>query len=211
MARDVTQIKEGETDLEYYHRIAKAADQRMRELEKLSNEEGYKSILDYSYRLAQRDAVIFGGNPNKPRFDIKPPENRNLFNEKINDMIRFLQSPTSSKKGIEEVYEKRVSTINKDYGTDFTWQDLKSFMDSGAFDKFTGDAYFSSKTVFKAVGLIQSTLNKLKEGIELDKSKKSDVTREVALTLLDSRRSRFAKAMALSNKDKEKIRRALKS
>lgn len=210
MARDVTQIKEGETDLEYYHRIAKAADQRMRELERLSQQEGYKSILDYSYRLAQRDAVIFGANPNKPRFDIKPPDNRNLFNEKINDMIRFLQSPTSSKRGIEQVYDRRVNTINEKYGTNFTWQDLKSFMDSGAFDKFTGDAYFSSKTVFKAVGVIQSTMKKLKEGIELDKSKRSDVTLDVALTLLDSRRSTFAKAMGLSNKDKQKIRRALK-
>ena len=107
-----TDIRPGETTEHYYHRIAKVADQRLNRLEKLSQEKGFEGVTEYAYRNAQKALDVWGGN----RFNTKMPESANLRNEKIADMIHFIESKTSTKGGIVNTYEKRAKTLSEKYG-----------------------------------------------------------------------------------------------
>ena len=111
-----------------YRKLAKRADQRLVRLEALSNHEGFKNVKSWAYRKAMRNVKYWGGE-GAERFNTKPPNNMNLLKAKIRDIQEFLQSATSMKKGILEVYKKRSDTINKKYGTDFTWEDLAGYFD----------------------------------------------------------------------------------
>ena len=159
---DVEQ-REGESEIEYYTRLAKAADQRLVRLEKLAGEEGFASVKQYAYAQAMRNIESYGKSGDKLRFNTKPPEDRRLFREKIMDMRAFLSSPTSTKKGIIETYQKRVDTINSKYGTNYTWQQLANFFDSGDAGRLFKE--YGSKTVMRAIGKIQKTKEELDKDI----------------------------------------------
>ena len=73
----------GESDLDYYTRLAKQADQRLVRLEKLSNEPGFENVKKYAYAAAMRDIESYGGAGKKMRFNTKPPKAPQLFREKI--------------------------------------------------------------------------------------------------------------------------------
>lgn len=196
--------KEGETELQYYHRLAKAADQRMRRLEALNGQEGYKNILRYSYSSAAKDMEKYGGR----RWDKKPPEIRQLYVEKIMDMRRFLESPTSTKYGIQEVYQQRANTINQKYGTDFTWQDLADYFGKGQADKLAKDGY-GSKTALYAIGMIKSTQKKLVDGIKSN----ANVTMEGPVTdaaLAILRKKNPIAGLKLTAEEKKNVREAIK-
>lgn len=154
-------IRPGETDLQYYRRLAKTADQRLVRLEALKHDPYFRGVEKYAYARAMRDIETFGGTN---RFNTKPPEARSLFNEKIADMLRFLQSPTSTKKGIVEVYQTRVNTINQKYGMNLSWQQFAQIAESGAMDKLFGD--YGSDTVFKAIGTVQRNKKQIEKMAE---------------------------------------------
>lgn len=160
-------IRPGESDLSYYRRLAKVADQRLVRLEKLKNEPHFENVDKYAYARAMRDIESYGGGK---RFNVKPPEDRREFNEKISDMIRFIQSPTSTKKGIVDVYKKRADTINqkyKDEGLNLTWQQLADMFDSGQFDKISSQ--YGSDTIFVAIGKVQKSGKQIKQALKGNK------------------------------------------
>lgn len=159
-------IKPGETDLQYYRRLAKTADQRLVRLEALKHDEHFKGAEKWAYARAMRDIEAYGGGK---RFNTKPPESRSLFNEKIADMLRFLKSPTSTKKGITEVYQKRADTLNEKYDMVIKWQDLANLSESGALDKMLGD--FGSDTAFKSIGKITKNREQIQEMIDAEKDR----------------------------------------
>ena len=171
--------KENESDLQYYKRLAKAADQRLVRLEQLaaSGEDRFKNVEKYAYQSAIRDIQSYPGAENFTRFNTKPPAARQLFREKIADMRRFLSAPTSTKSGIINVYQKRVNTLNKKYGTSFTWQQFADFMDSDEGRKIFGD--YGSDTAFRAIGKVQAW----KEKELTDKIKSNKKIRTSALIL----------------------------
>lgn len=157
--------KPGESDLEYYHRLAKVADQRLVRLEELAGmregkpgKPGYEKVTSYAYDRAMRDLEIYGGGK---RFNTKPPLNADgtvdnrLLSEKLADIRAFLSSVTSTKQGITQVFEERAKTINDKFGTNFTWNDLADFYRSGDAQKKINKKIVNSDLLLRAIGLIQ--------------------------------------------------------
>jgi len=159
--------KPDETMVQYYRRLAKTADQRMVRLEKASQEPYFKVATQWAYAKATRDILKWippGDNKStKLRFNTKPPEGEDLI-AKINDIKSFLSSPTSSKQGIINVYKKRADTVNKKYGTNFTWKQLAKYYDSGQAELW--DAKFGSKTALMTIASLQKNKKKLVKAIK---------------------------------------------
>lgn len=147
-----------------YRQLAKRADQRLVRLEKRANSgQEWKAVTKYAYANAMEEIRRFSGAEAK-RFNVKPPNTTQMLQAKINAMKRFLESPTSTTTGIRRTYEKRVNTINKEYGTDFTWEELKEFFDSALSNKL--DAKVDSKTKLIIVGEIQKHDSEIKKALE---------------------------------------------
>lgn len=151
-----------------YRKLAKRADQRLVRLEALSRSKKFESVLKYGYAVAAKNIESYGAVKNKPRFNTKPPENSNTLQAKINDIKHFLDSVSSTKKGIVSVYEKRADTINKTMGLDgndkFTWQELADFFQSKTYEKLA--SMFGSKTVFDTIGKIKKNLPEIAKAIK---------------------------------------------
>lgn len=132
MARETNiNMRVDETLEQYYRRIAKQADQRLVRLEKLAAQGGYyKGVKEWAYARASYDITQkWGGNPENPRFNTKPPENTNELKAKINDIQDFLQMKTSTKAGIKEAYKKKADSFNENFGTDVSWEDWADYLD----------------------------------------------------------------------------------
>ena len=138
----------------YYKQIAKRADQRLVELEKLSKQEGYKEVTKYAYRKAMYDIKRWSGESAKMRFNRKAPESTRSLLSKIHDIEDFLNSVSSTKKGINKVYKSRADTLNKKFGTKFTWQKLANFAESKTFEKLSKK--YGSKTVMNIIATVQN-------------------------------------------------------
>lgn len=132
MARETNiNMRVDETLEQYYRRIAKQADQRLVRLEKLAAQGGYyKGVKEWAYARASYDITQkWGGNPENPRFNTKPPENTNELKAKINDIQDFLQMKTSTKTGIKEAYKKKADSFNENFGTNVSWEDWADYLD----------------------------------------------------------------------------------
>ncbi|MBO7732472.1 MAG: hypothetical protein J6S67_07960 [Methanobrevibacter sp.] len=160
----------GETPEQHYRRLAKAANQRLVRLEKLSYEKGYKNVLKWSYQYAQREINYYQGKKSKipltsrqltymkkagktpGRFSEKLPVinsqmEMNKLEGKIARIQEFLDRPTSTPGTIKDIYKKRVQTLNKNWNMDFKWEDLADFFESDAYKEFSnqhGGSYDSA-------------------------------------------------------------------
>jgi len=151
----------GETPMQHYRRIAKVADQRLVRLEQLAsdpNQPGYKNILKWAYRGAQKNINYYTGKNDfiasnarelsmgkekgwsPGRFNTAPPKTSTgkvdlrQLEAKIRDIEEFLDKPTSSKTEITATYNERINTINKKFpGNNFKWEDLADFFESDAY------------------------------------------------------------------------------
>lgn len=196
--------KEGETERQYYYRLAKMADERMRKLQKLSKEPGFEGATKFAYAKSKYYLEMFG----KRHWESKPSEDRRIFKEQIMAMRYFMTSPTSTKGGIIEVYQKRADKLNEDYGTQFTWRDMAAFFDKGLADKLARDGY-GSKTALYAIGRIHKTLDDIKNGVEHNTN---EVTAgpidEAALAIL--RKKSMLPSMNVTAEEKKAIRKKLR-
>lgn len=143
--------------LKEYNKKAKAADRKMRELERFSRYDEFKSIKKYAYAKAEK--MIEGWTPpgsksDKPRWQRNAPADTRTLKAKIKDIDEFLNMKTSTVTGVKEVYKKRAQTINERYGTNFTWQQLATFFEEHGMADKTFDKY-GSKTVLVSFGKIQ--------------------------------------------------------
>lgn len=131
-----------------YFRLAKVADQRLRALEKYEQSPDFKVATKWAYAKAQRDIKSWGG---LNRFGTGKNAIKGLTDKelemKIADINKFLQSKSSTKKGIKETFIKRTNTFNKRYGTNVSWQEFANFVKSDAFKKL--DSMFGSKTIME--------------------------------------------------------------
>lgn len=146
----------GETNLEWYRRIAKVADQRLVRLEKLAQDEHFKNVEKWAYAGALNDIHRWSGD-NAKRFNTAPPKDDRELLSKIKDIQSFIEKPTSSKRGIVEIYKKRADSINKKQGTKFTWQQIATYFESGLADK--SDKQLGSATT--ALFIINERIKKL--------------------------------------------------
>lgn len=117
-----------------YKKLARKADARLRAIEKYAEQKYYKGIERYAYARAIRDIELWSGS-GKKRFDTKPPDSLQGIRAKINDIKTFLESPTSTKAGVTEIYKKRADVINERYGTNLTWQQIADYYTSVAHEK----------------------------------------------------------------------------
>lgn len=158
--------KPGESLEKYYHRLAKTADQRLVRLESYEHDKYFKPATQWAYSRAQHDLQKWTGKgpgAKKLRFNTAAPKGEEKLISKINDIKQFLSSPTSTKKGIVDVYQKRADTVNKKYGTSFDWKSLAKYYDSGQAEIW--DSKFGSKTALRTIGKIQKEGKKVVEKI----------------------------------------------
>lgn len=146
-----------------YRTLAKTADQRLVRLEKYESDENFGNAKQWSYARAQRDIRQWNGE-NASRFNTAPPESKVDLLAKIRDIQHFLESPTSTRKGIKGILEKRADTLNEKYGTDFKWDSVKKFFDSSLSEKMENK--FGSKTVMKMVAYMQQNKDEILKKIE---------------------------------------------
>ena len=173
---------------DFYKSIAKAADQRLVELERLSKKEGYKEVTQWAYREAMHDIRALYGE-NAKRFNRKLPDNLNKIYKNINRVLKFLGSPTSSKQGIDVVYQKRANTIQEKYDVKVSWSDLGDIFNSMVYTKT--DKKHGSKTVLKALAVIQKNKKAVKKELKEWKSAK------------EKGKKRTGKALSLHVEDKK--------
>lgn len=147
----------------WYRRLARTADDRLRALEAYQHDQYYKPAIQWAYSVAQHDIQKWSGQ-HANRFNTKPPENPERLLAKISDIQKFLESPTSTKRGITASYQKRADTINQKYGTNFSWKQMANFYDSSLWKAL--DKIFGSKTAMKIIGSIQSMGKKKVEDLK---------------------------------------------
>ena len=135
--------------LKVYRTVAKAADQRLVRLEKVTQEENFKVADKWAYARAMRDIQAWSGEDAK-RFNVTPPGSKQGIAAKIEDIKTFLQAPTSTKTGIKKTFIDKANTINKEYGTSFKWDQVGKFFTSENWKKIA-DKY-GSRTALKAIG-----------------------------------------------------------
>lgn len=151
---------------DYYKRIAKAADSRLLALERLSKNAEYKDVLEWSYKLAQKDIRDMFGSDAK-RFNKKLPDNLNSVYKAISRVLNFLNAPTSSKSTIDEIFKKRAETIKQKYDVDMSWSKTATVFDTVLWKK-TG-ARKASATALKAIGIIQKNKKEIKRMLKENK------------------------------------------
>lgn len=159
--------------LKEYNRLAKKADRRMRELERFSRYKEFEGILNYAYRGAKKAIAKYtppGYEDKQPRWQRNAPLDTRTLQAKIKDIENFLNKPTSTVTGTVKIYKKRTATINKKYGTKFTWQQLANYFETGGLSEKGSDKY-GSKTLLKSIGEIQA--NK-KQALDIIEGKSQD-------------------------------------
>lgn len=154
--------------LQFYKKIAKAADQRMVNLEALAKKDGYKEVTEWAYAKAQRDIrSMFGQDAKRFNRKISPDENLLTIYKDINRVLDFLNAPTSSKQQIDEIFAKRANTIKEKYDVDMSWSKTATVFDTVLWKK-TG-ARKASATALKAIGIIQKNKKQIKRALKENK------------------------------------------
>lgn len=149
-----------------YIKLAKRANKRLYNLEKLSKESGFENVTKWGYRNALYDIQQRGGDR---RYKLKIDKNINTktLSAMRNEVYKFLNYPTSTKRGIVTLYKEKTEKFNKDYGTNWKWQDMANYFESGGKELF--EEKFSSSTSLKVLGVFQKNkkdIKKIKEKID---------------------------------------------
>lgn len=186
--------------LKVYRTAAKAADQRLVRLEKLTQEENFRVADKWAYARAVRDIEQYSGE-GATRFNVKPPQTMTGLTAKIEDIKTFLKAPSSTKSGIKKMYVERAEKINKDYGTNFTWEEIGTFFEDERWKYLGGgkkedNGKYESGTALKAIGRMRRKFSKddlkktIEEGSQIDLKMPDDqVTRTVRDILNDKEQS----------------------
>ncbi|MBO7691250.1 MAG: hypothetical protein J6T10_01285 [Methanobrevibacter sp.] len=159
-----------------YRTLAKSADQRLVRLESYQHDKNFAPATKWAYARAMHDIESWSGSE-ASRFNAAPPASKVDLLSKIQDIKHFIESPTSTKKGIIDVYQRRANTINKKYGTKLTWKDLAQYFDSAANDKL--DKQFGSKTAIKVYSALKKNQSEILKDIEEKKDLHVKVSDEV--------------------------------
>ena len=152
-----------------YRQLAKAADTRLDRLEDYAQEENYKNAMQWSYARARRHIQEWSG-PEATRFNTKPPESDQQLRQKIADIEDFLRKPSSTKEGIRSIHKQRAATLNKNFGTNFTWNEVATFFDSKLKDDMY-DRIAGSDTLVEVIGYIQKHKKQVIKAVETANAK----------------------------------------
>lgn len=173
MAKRQLTEKQKQLRAEYQKEMWKA-NKKLERLEALANNPSYEGVLNYAYRVAARDIKNLGiGDSEKVRF--RMPSNTNKLEAAIKRAKKFNEMPTSGKRSIDTIYKNNATNFNKAFGTNFTWQELRTFMKQSDWENL--DKKYGYKLLKKA---IKSYIDKekaiagVKDANEQHKNVKSD-------------------------------------
>lgn len=153
-----------------YNAARKTANRRMARLEKLAENPDYYAVLGYAYKNAANDLMRLGSTSKYGRF---PGDVGRMSADKTNisklkayiaTAEEFLRSESSTKTGIDKIYNRRADTLNKKMGTSFTGDDIKTWFDSSIWKKLSEK--YGSKTAMKVIAKIQDNAEKIRADIE---------------------------------------------
>ena len=105
---------------------------------------------------------------NAKRFNRKLPDDLRTVYKDIRSVLNFLESPTSSRQGIAEIYQKKSDTIYARYGVKTDWQSIAGLFESKLYQKT--DSKYGSKTALKAIGFIQRNTEEILKALQEGKS-----------------------------------------
>lgn len=165
-----------------YRTLAKCADQRLVRLEAYQHDKDFKTAIQWAYARAMHDIQQWSGSEAK-RFNTAPPASKVDLVSKIQDIKHFLESPTSTKKGIVDVYKKRADTLNRTMRkdnpdwTNLTWKDMAQYFDSALNDKL--DQEYGSKTKMKVFASLKKNRKEIIDDIKEKKDQHIKVNDEV--------------------------------
>lgn len=169
----VTEQLPGESMQHWYLRLAGAANKRLERLETLAKQDYYKPAMKWAYNRAAYD-VRKWKQSGKVRFPegVKWAETRNMqqLMGAISDVRTFIESGTSTKEGIKNIYQKRADVFNSEvaqirpggkkvggFGTHFSWQTLAKYYET-EWNK-NWDRIFGSRTALRVIGVLQKNKN----------------------------------------------------
>ena len=162
--------------LKEYRREIKVANERLRQLEILSKQPEFENVLKYAYRLAERDIKELGiGNLDKVRYRV--PQKGGVINtNKLESALRRVKQfntgyKTTTKSDIINTYQKDATSLNNKLGTNFTWQEMKTYLDSMEWEKMKKD--LGSDVVVKVIKSVTEnnvTESDILEAIEHNKT-----------------------------------------
>ena len=170
-----------EETVKVYRTLAKTADQRLVRLEAYEYDPNFKNATKWSYARAMRDIQQWSGEQ-ATRFNTAPPESMAALQAKIEDIKTFLAAPTSTKKGIREILQKRANTLNEQYGTNFKWNDVGTFFESELAQKMDSD--YASKTMIKIVASLQKNKKEILKELKASQDKDQRVPDEMVEKLV---------------------------
>ena len=179
-----------------YKTLAKSADQRLVRLEAYQHEKGFEVSTQWAYARAMHDIQVWSGTEAR-RFNTAPPKDKVDLISKIQDIRHFLESPTSSKKGIISVFKKKADSLNKTMRqnnpdwTDLTWKDMAQYFDSKLYDKI--DQEYGSKTKFKIIASLKKNKKEILEDINQKKSQHIKVQDEILEATIDGILKKYPK------------------
>lgn len=128
-----------------------SANAKLLNLEKLSQKEGYEGIENFAYRTAQGEIKKIRGEGYK-RFNI--PANTHKLEKTIREAEKFLSMPTSSRAGIDTLYENNAAQLNEKFGTNYGWKEMATFLQNAKWDDLKNT--FDSKTAILVIkGLLE--------------------------------------------------------
>ena len=167
-----------------YTRLSNTAYSRMRELEKwVQREPQYKSVLDWGYRLGKKAIARMYGE-NAKSFRRKAPTDKETLIQNISEVEKFLSLPTTTKTGVIDIYKKRADTLNKNWGTNFTWEDLASFFEGTGFEK--NEMAYGSDVYLLAIGEIQKNEDNIIKAIKQKRDTNLNIKDEAVKEAVDS-------------------------
>ena len=160
-----------------YKTLAKKADRRLRELERISKEQDFKDATNWAYAKAMSDIEHRWGE-GETRFDKRLPKDWKVTSmiAALNEVKSFLEMPSSTKTGIISTYQKRAETLNQRYGTNLSWQQLGKLFENNTFDKLLNK--YTSAQIFKQIGRLQRSEGKIRKSIREADDKIKRVTKE---------------------------------
>lgn len=144
----------GDDLIRQYKKEAKAADRRLRNIEEASKRPEYQNIKTFAYAKAMKDITFRFGDPEKgahPRWDkrVAGKYSEADIRKTLAGIRDFMRKPSSSPRALKKVYQQRVTTLNKKYGTNFTWQEFADFAVDERFKALMGG--YGSDTFFTKV------------------------------------------------------------
>lgn len=176
-----------------YLHLADIADRRMRRLEEYaSKDKKYANILKFAYDKAINDIEAERGS-GANRFKAGALANGNILNmqSRINDVLKFLNSPTSTISGVKKVYGQRAKVINEKYGLDLTWEQMADFFENESVQATIKN--FASDTAMKMIGKYYRNKDEIQEIFDKTNNK-SDIqafSSEKTSTKLTAKQMRY--------------------